>query len=264
MCELQMVARVRVLQIAVGVVNFAIFTLALTSIYPFPSGEFSVDLPSPNDVEWYYQDGLVTVTAPYSIDNGGFYDVVDLRLDYSVTNSTSAELASDVISIGTIPAGTVRSDEIEFGFDILDLYERGFTSMVFNDDLIYMSIGVSCYYTMELIHFSAEYEVTLQWDALIQEFEVDGFQVSGTELLVDYHLTTSPMLSGLAHVHASLLDDGVVVSEDDQTLELGTTSEGTLAFAVPLGSTPDSVLLEVTVMDFETQTEIPIPSEVPL
>lgn len=259
-----MVARVRALQIAVGVVNFAIFTLALTSIYPFPSGDFNVDLPSPNEVEWYYQEGVVTVTAPYSIDNGGFYDVVDLRLDYSVTNASYENLASDVIDIGTIPAGTVREDEIEFGFDILDLYERGFTSMVFNDDLIYLNIGVSCYYTMELVRFEAQYDVTLQWDALIQEFEVDGFEVSGTELLVDYHLTTSPILSGNAHVHASLYEGDTLVAEDDDTLELGTTDEGRLVFEVPLGSIPDLVVLQVVVLDFETETSVPIPSEVPL
>ncbi len=257
-----MVARVRVLQIAVGVVNFAIFALALSSIYPFPSGEFNVDLPSPNEVEWRYQDGVVTVTAPYTIDNGGFYDVADLRLSYTVTNATSSELASDQFVIGTIPAGTVRSDAIEFSFDILDLYERGFTSMVFNDDLIYMSIEVSCYYTAKLIHFSAEYEVTLQWDALIQELEVDGFQIDGTDLLVDYHLTTSPLLSGLAHVHASLYEGDTLLSEDDEVLELGTRSDGTVALTVPLGSVPDLVVLQIVVLDFEVDQSVPLPSEV--
>ncbi|MCU0859900.1 MAG: hypothetical protein MUE55_04895, partial [Thermoplasmata archaeon] len=80
----------------------------------------------------------------------------------------------------------------------------------------------------------------------------------------DYHLTTSPMLSGNAHVHASLYDDGTLVAEDDDTLELGTTDEGRLAFEIPLGSTPDLVVLEVVVLDFGTETSVPIPSEVPL
>ena len=231
-------------------VNIVIFVLAFTSIYPFPAGDFNVDLPSPNEVTWAYDDGVVTVTAPYSVDNGGYYSVEELRISYSVANYSGVSIADDVIDLGTMKAGAVTSGEIEFELDLLDMYSRGLTWMVFNDDLLEFDVDISCYYTMRLVKLDASYSVSIPWDALIRSVSVGDPWVDPMDpqtIIVDYSLTTSDILDGSTTLHAELLDDGVTVSEVDETVALGRSASGTLAFTVPLGTIPDAAIVEFNI-----------------
>ena len=245
-----MASRTRALGAGVAVVNLVIFILAFTSIYPFPAGDFKVDLPSPNEVTWTYDSGLVTVTAPFSVDNGGFYSVEDLTLDYRVTNYTGTMIAEDSVEVGTMKAGEVTSGEIEFELDLVDLYARGLTWMVFNDDLLDFVVEMSCFYTMKLVSLDAVYSVSIPWDALIQSFSISSLRVDPLNpqtVMVDYSLTTSDILQGSTALHAELLEGGVTVSETDETVMLGRSSTGTVTFDVPLGIVPDTVVVEIDV-----------------
>jgi hypothetical protein len=259
-----MAKRTKVLHVGVASVNFLIFILAFTSIYPFPAGDFSVDLPSPNEVIWEFESGVVTVTAPFSIDNGGFYDVDDLVLSYVVTNYTRVLIAQDSVELGTMKAGAVTDGEIVFSLDLLEMYNDGLTWMVFNDDLLDFVVDVSCFYTMKLVEFNARYSISIPWDALIQDVRVNDarFDPSTMQLAVDYTLATSDILSGYASLTASLLDGSSVVSEVSQSVRLGRIVSGTVVFDVPLGSTPDSVLVEVLVEGFETDLSYDLPTGV--
>ena len=259
-----MANRTKALQIGVACVNFLIFILAFTSIYPFPAGDFKVDLPSPNEVAWEFDSGVVTVTAPFSIDNGGFYDVQDLVLSYEVSNYTGVQIAQDTVELGTMKAGAVTEDEIVFSFDLLEMYDDGLTWMVFNDDLLDFVVDVSCYYTLKLVKFDARYSVSIPWDALIQEARVDDvrFDASEMQLSVDYTLATSDILSGYASLTAYLLDGPSVVSEVSQSVRLGRTVAGTAVFDIPLGSTPDSVRVVIDVEGFEVVLSYDLPAGV--
>src|SRR4030042_414452 len=103
-----MVARTRFLQLAIGVVNFAIVALAFTSVWPFPSGQFKVDLPSTDEVDWEVVDGVGHVATSYSVANDSLYS-----------------LAEDDIIIGDIPAGQVTHSSIDFQFDLIRLFNQG-------------------------------------------------------------------------------------------------------------------------------------------
>lgn len=249
-----MAVSIRAVQTAIAFVNVLLFALVFTSVWPFPSGDFDVNLPSPNEVVWGYEDGVVTVSAPYSIDNGGFYDVDDLLITYEVTNYTDEYLVSGEIDIGTLPAGQVTADSIEFTFPLLEMYESGADWMVFNDDFLYFSVDVSCYYTMKLVHFYAQYNVSVPWDALIREVAFDGASTEGTQLLVDYHVITSDVLEGTTSMHVYLYDGATVVAHEAETVVLGRYHAGTLVFDLPLSAVPDRVVLSVQIYEF-TVTE---------
>lgn len=245
-----MAVSIRAVQTAIAVVNVVIFALVFTSVWPFPNGDFKVDLPSPNDIVWAYEGGVVTVSAPYSIDNGGFYDVDDLLIDYEVTNYTGTSVHSGVIDLGSLPAGQTASDSIDFTFPILEMYESGITSMVFNDDFLNFAVEVSCYYTMRLVHFYAEYEVSVPWDALIQDVAFDGARSESGQLLVDYHVATSDILEGSATLNVYLYDGATIVAHESDTVLLGRYHSGTLAFDLPLSSVPDRMVMSIQVLDF--------------
>lgn len=245
-----MAASIRGVQATIAAVNVLIFALVFTSVWPFPSGDFNVDLPSPGEVTWEYADGVVTVSAPYSIDNGGFYDVDDLMISYEVSNYTGAEVHSGDVDIGSLPAGEVTSDSIDFTFPILEMYESGVTWMVFNDDFLDFSVDVSCYYTMKLLHFRAEYRVSIPWEALIQDVAVDDVMVSGMQLLVDYHFVTSGILDGSTVMNVDLYNGTALVAHESEVVPLGRYYSGTLAFDLPLTGVPDRLVLSIQVYEF--------------
>ncbi len=249
-----MAASIRAVQAAIAAVNVVIFALVFTSVWPFPSGDFNVDLPSPNEVEWGYADGVVSVSAPYTIDNGGFYDVADLLISYDVRNYTNAPVYSGEIDIGTLPAGQVTSDTIDFTFPLLELYESGDTWMVFNDDFLNFQVEVSCYYTMDLVHFYADYRVSVPWDALIREVALDDVSSEDGLLSIDYHLVTSEILQGSASVTAQLYNGTELLADTTSTVALGGSHAGTLFFGLPLASVPDRIVLTVEAYEF-TVTE---------
>ncbi len=246
-----MAARTRMLQLAVAAVNLTIVALVFTSIWPFPSGDFSVDLPSATEIDWAYADGVVTITAPYTIDNGWIYDVDDLAIAYSVTNGTHSELAGDVIVIGSIPAGDVRSSELVFEFDLLGQYNAGIDWMVFHEDMLFFHLEVTCRYTMKMIQFDATYQVSVPWDALVQGYGVSSFSYSygpPASLTVGYWLNTSSLLSGLppAEVTLSYFGDDALMGQTTTTIQLGGAHGGAIAMDItPAPASTYTVLFEV-------------------
>jgi len=275
-----MAARIRLLQIAIATVNIAIVALAFTSVWPFPHGDFKVDLPSASEITWSYSDGVVQVTAPFSIDNGGYYDVSNLTLHYAVTNFSGYSLANQMIPIGDIPAGRVTSSSIQFQFDLLRLFNDGALGMVFSDDLLKFVVDVSCSYTMKLVKFEASYQVSVPWDALIRSYEPDW---SGSHLpdsippimnlppySVEYWLNTSDILAGLppAHVTLTLIGNttGDLVS-GSTTIPLGGDNHGIVVFDsssfLVYTDLPYALRYDLRVADFVWSGIVPFQGEMP-
>jgi hypothetical protein len=260
-----MAARTRLLQLAIAAVDIAIAALVFTSIWPFPSGDFSIDLPSASEVEWEYLDGVVNVHAPFSVDNGWIYDVNDLTIYYSVTNYSGDELAEQTISIGDIPAHQITSSAVDFSFDLLAMYDRGADAMIFNDDLLSFYLEVSCMYTADLVKFFASYQVSVPWEALINGYGVLDVTYPTTlpspgepvEVTVDYWLDTASRLAVMppALVNISYYGDGNLMGWTETTILLGGNRTGTIVVSVtPAIYSSYYVELTIRVLDF-TVTE---------
>jgi len=217
-----MAVRTRVLQLAIAVVNLSLIGLAFTSIWPFPHGDFKVHLPTAKDVTWTYENGLVVVSAPYTVDNGGYYDVDNLTIRYSVTNNSHYQLAGDTIHISKISKGSSYRGSLSFSFNLLGFYENGTQWMIFNDDIVNFDIHVSCYYTMKLVKFEASYVAGKTWDALIKSWDVH-LVPPAVPTAVEYWLNTSSLLAGLppAHLNMSITRDGVLLGSESLGIQLG-------------------------------------------
>jgi hypothetical protein len=240
-----MAARTRLLQLAIAVVNIVIAALVFTSIWPFPSGDVKVDLPSASEVQWTYDNGVVHVTAPFSISNGGFWDIDELTVRYEVTNYSRDPIVSDVIQIGTIKVGNLVSSYLDFEFDLLELYNQGATWMIFNDDMLNFFVEVSCGYTMKMVKFDATYQVSVPWDALVQSYGVLDYTYARTGSLptdpisvsIQYWLSTSDLLSSLPAAQVSLMFRGnsTTLSQTQTTIQLGGNHSGAVSMNfVPL------------------------------
>jgi hypothetical protein len=255
-----MAARTRVLQLAIALVNLSLIALAFTSIWPFPHGDFKVHLPQARDVTWSYQNGMVHVSAPYSIDNGGFYDVDDLVITYSVTNNTRYLLAGDTFDLGKIPKGSIHHGALDFTFDLLGFYRNGTQWMIFNDDILNFDIHVSCYYTMRLVKFDASYSTGVAWDALIRSWAVNATQwppplpTPGVPYPINYWLNTSMLLSGLppAHLNVSISKDGQLLGWGLSDIQLGGDQQG----VVNVNLIPGVIALPGDILTFSYQISV--------
>jgi len=273
-----MAARTRLLQLAVAVVNIVIAALVFTSIWPFPSGDVKIDLPSANEVQWTYSDGVVHVTAPFSINNGGFWDIEDLTVRYEVTNYSQESIVDQTIPIGTIGVGDYVSSYLDFEFDLLELYSRGVTWMVFNDDMLNFYIEVSCGYTMKMVKFGADYQVSVPWDALVQSYGILDYTYTSTGTLptdpvsvsIEYWLTTSDMLSSLpaAQVDLAFRGNSTTLAQTQTTVQLGGNHSGTISMDfVPLLDPNATYFIELSVQfaGFPPMTKtytVPSPSHI--
>ncbi len=245
-----MAAKARFLQIGIAVVNLAILGLAFTSIWPFPHGDFQVHLPSASEVTWTYSNGLVVVHAPYWVDNGGFYDVDDLSVSYTVNNATR-EFAAQRFDLGGLPAGQVTPGSLDFTIDLMGMYENNTQWLIFNDDILDFHIDVSCYYTMKLIKFEADYRSSVVWNALIEDWWVgdvplaDLLNNTGVPVEVNYWLNTSELLSSLppARFNMSILGDGALVAWGETMVQVGGHHEGALTLQSSFRTASDFVLV---------------------
>jgi len=266
-----MAARTRVLQLAIALVNLSLIALAFTSIWPFPHGDFKVHLPQAKDVSWSYENGLVHVSAPYSIDNGGFYDVDNLVISYSVTNNTRHQLAGSTFDLGKIPKGSIHPGALDFTFDLLGFYKDDKGWMVFNDDILNFDIHVSCYYTMRLVKFDASYSTGVAWDALIRSWWIDdntsrSLPAPGVPYPINYSLSTSHLLDGLppAHLNVSFSRDSELLGWGVSDIQLGGDHDGTLFMniipGVDLTKTGNYTFAsEITVMEYPLTKSWPLP-----
>ena len=271
-----MAARIKFLQLAIAVVNLSIVVLVFTSIWPFPSGDFNVDLPSASEITWTYTDGVVRVHAPYTIDNGGFYDVSQLTLSYMVTNYSHYEITEKTINIGDIPAGTVKSSSLDFDFDLLALYNSGAQWMVFNDDLLNFHVEVSCLYTMKLVKFDASYQVSVPWDALIRGYGISNYTIvppaaigDSMSVSVVYWLNTADLLHSLpaAQVAVRYMGDSTQLGTVQTTVQLGgnqtqtvTMVLGSATYMTPYSAYSLELLIQVAGFTLTESISVPAPS----
>ena len=273
-----MAARTRLLQLAIAVVNIVIAALVFTSIWPFPSGDVKIDLPSANEVQWTYSDGVVHVTAPFSISNGGFWDIDKLTVSYEVTNYSHETIVDQTIAIGTIRVGDFVSSYLDFEFDLLELYNQGMTWMILNDDMLNFHIEVSCGYTMKMVKFASDYQVSVPWDALVRSYGILDYSYTSTGPLptdpvtvsIQYWLTTSDLLNSLpaAQVGVAFIGNETTLAQTQTTVALGGNHSGAILMDfLPLLDPNATYRIELTVQfaGFPPMTkvyEVPSPSSI--
>ncbi len=266
-----MAARARLLQLGVAVVNLVILGLAFTSIWPFPHGDFNVHLPSASEVTWTYSDGSVVVHAPYQVDNGGFYDVDELVVSYVVTNSTQ-EFAAQRFDLGSLPAGSITPGSIDFVINLVEMYQNNVQWLIFNDDILDFHIDVSCYYTMKLIKFEAEYQSSVVWNALIEDWGVDNVSITPFDPLtyagepleasVHYWLDTSELMGRLApaNLNVTVIGTNGTIGWAETLVLLGGHHDGNLTLDLnPLLMPPTSIVYSIDVAGFHFSRSMVVP-----
>jgi len=194
-------------------INIAIIVMIILAAWPFVTGDFGVDVPTQNVVNWSYSDGNITVSAPIGIRNGGFYDINDVVVKMSVQNETHYSIVDSTNNWGTISAGSHVSRSVVFTVDLKKLLADGSSYMIFHPDSFVVDVEISAKYLLGLILFTADYQVVYGWDGLILGM---GFLAPALYndtgiygIKIPYWLDTNRLLVGLGGDYSISLKNGI-------------------------------------------------------
>ena len=238
----------RILRISISMINIAIMVMIILAAWPFVTGDFGVDIPSQNDVDWSYSDGNITVSAPIGIRNGGFYDINDVVVKMSVQNETHYSIVNSINDWGTISAGSHVNRSVVFTVDLKKLLADGSTYMIFHPDSFVVDVEISAKYLLGLIIFTADYQVVYPWEGLIlgMGFGTPSlYNHTGTYgVQVPYYLNTNHLLAGFGGDFAVSLKNGAgtSIANTSQHVSLGMNYSSTFALNTNLSAAFDLLM----------------------
>jgi hypothetical protein len=225
-------------RIMVSLANISIAVIVILSVLPLVSDGFSVDVPEADDILWSFSGGSLTLTAPFGVTNGGFFDINDVEIAFSVSNQSGSKMLDVVNRWGTISSGTHVTRDINLPIDLAKLVEDGFGWMMLHSDRLVVKVTVTAKYTMKTILFTADREIQLPWDGLIQSY---GFgqpalvNSSGSySVQLPYYLDTADVLYGLSRSASFSLSNGTgaEISSATEQVALGKNHSSVLVLPI--------------------------------
>jgi len=230
----------RILRMMISMASIAVAIIVITSVWPFATGQFSIDLPDESDIVWSYSSGVVTLSAPVGINNGGFYAIEDVVVTITVTNSTGYELLDSYEEWGTIAPGTPFSQTVDFSIDFIELLSAGADWMIFNPDFFDIHITIDCKYTFRLISFTAEYALPYNWDGLIIDMgfgepTLESPSPGTYQVIQPYNIWTNELLLGLGGSFSIELRNSTtqqLIASSSDSIALGIDHRSDLTFSV--------------------------------
>lgn len=254
-------------RIIASLANIAVAAMVVLSIIPFVTDQFNIDAPTIDDFEWSFSDGEIAVSAPIGISNGGFFDINDVVVTILVSNSSGTQIVSTVNQWGTIPSGGQTSRDINFSMDLDKMVDDGFGWMLSHSDRLLVKVAVSAKYTLKMIRFSADHELNIPWDGLVQDAGIGApslYNDTGSYgVQIPFYLRTADFLQGLGGNCSITLSNGTgsVISSASQDVLLGTNHSDTLSLALSAGAAKDMLMNNQT-LTAEITVRLPSGSEI--
>jgi hypothetical protein len=237
-----------VARIIVSLANIAVAIIIILSFVPILLDEMRVDVPDSSDVAKVYSNGELSLSAPVTISNGGYYSIDDIVVGLTVTNQSGSVMLETENAWGAIPAGSEVVKQISATLPIDDLLSGAFQWMLFHPDLLIVDLNVTAKYTLDLIMFNAQYEIQLPWGGLIQGYGFGSptlFNNTGSfGIQLPYYLKTDSILHGLSGEYDVRLLNGTgqQISNATQVVTFGTNSSGSLTLPLTYQSAYDLLM----------------------
>jgi biopolymer transport protein ExbD len=226
-------------RIAMIAVSLLIAVLVILSVVPLATGQLQVSVPETEDQEATFNDGVVTVTVPVDVYNGGYFDITDLRVFMQLANE-GRQLTDYRSDPYTIQAGKDNHLDLVMAIDLNDIPADELKDLVFNSADLDLSVGVQASYTMGLISTSIHSNQTMEWDPLISDIVVDTdattTTMDGENLVVSvpYSFHAQSFIGGTEVEIASTISNSTsVITTASQTVTLQEYNQGSLTFVIP-------------------------------
>jgi len=160
--------KMRVFRVAILIANIALSLFVASLIYSASTLRFSF----PSGVETSTRDSLYVIRAPFSVTNGGFYDISDLDIRIELKNSTGYTFFKNDTIVNVIKAQTTHNGAVVLAINYTDLYVKNAYYNLFHSDTFKLIVTVKCAYAKPMIGFQADVSQEMPWTAPLADFKI--------------------------------------------------------------------------------------------
>lgn len=225
-------------RLAIVAANLTILAIILLSTVPLALGGLDVRMPDSGMPEPTIEEGVVTMSVPLEVYNGGYFDIEDFRLFVRITEGGEV-LAEEGSAPADIKAGRYNDLDLSFTMDLNAMDPEVLSILVFEEAILDMRVGVEASYSLGLVRAEMSFNQTMTWEPLISGLDIRSSDatvvINGTSLdiLVPYRFEASEMVHGqTVQVHATLRNATTQLGEGEETIVLQQVNEGELRFTV--------------------------------
>ena len=214
----------------IAVISTFVVAMVILSIMPLASGGLEVEVPDSDDggdsIEPSYQDGVITVSIPLDISNGGFFAIQDLRLHMTVGKDGRTIVESSSVPT-TIAAGADQRVVLTMTIDLSRMSQEDWERLVFESADLERNITVEAGYALGLASASLRIAGEMEWEPLVGDFQVNTdaaqFCQEGPDIniRVPFSFQASSMIQGsTVEVNATLSNATSELSCSDMSITL--------------------------------------------
>lgn len=112
-----------------------------------------------------------TISLPFCIDNGGFYDISDLIIATDVNDCDGTLISNSVTFIQLISSGSRVERTHNISISIEDLVSRNLTALLFQDDVLDIDLFVTLRYA-QVIPLQLSSQTAMSWGAPLANLSI--------------------------------------------------------------------------------------------
>ena len=228
----------RLFRVAILVADLAISLFVVSLVYSASTLRFSF----PSSIETSTSGSLYVIRAPFSVTNGGFYDVSDLDIGVALKNSTGYTFFKNDTIINVIKAQTTHNDAVVLAINYTDLYVKNAYYNLFHSDNFTLLVTVECAYAKPMVGFQADVSQVIPWTAPLAGFTITVGKPTPISINATYSTLSVPFtLDGYDGLYfkptlrVTVLDsNGNQVKSAEQTFDVNSRPySGNIQISVP-------------------------------
>lgn len=229
-------------RLAIVAVNLLIVAVILLSVVPLATGGLSVELEEEEAPEPVVEDGVVTMSMPLRIYNGGYFDFQDVQVSLRVS-SMGILLAEGTTEPVDVRAGIVNRLVPTFTLDLNGIDLEGLSALMFESSELDMEVAVRAAYTMGLVSARVSFSQPMEVGPLVSDLQLfpdaAAWEDNGTavDMLVPYSFYATPLIHGqTVELKATLRNATAELGEGEVTITVEERNDGTLRITLPAGT----------------------------
>lgn len=261
----------------IAAISLFIVVMVVLSVMPLASGGLKVDMPEEDEgsgsLGYSYEDGVITVSIPLDIYNGGYFAIEDLRFHIEISEDGVLLTETSSESADIVP-GKENNIVLKMPVDLNDLDQDDRRRLVFEGADLTMDIRVEAVYPLGLSSASIMTAQDMVLDPLISDVSADTgnarFYQNGPDINVEvpYSFGASGMIKGMDFdLRAALSNASAELAHIDLSVTVMEQNYGLLTFVIPESAANELLLdsdqeltvgIDVTFAEATVHLEFPV------
>jgi hypothetical protein len=246
-------------KLCIVAVYLVLIGILVLTVVPLIQGGMDVEVPESNQVNWSYENGIITSDVTIGIYNGGVLDIEDCRFRADSTVDNGSFITSSQSSSTNLKAKEWTYVTIPLTFNVNELTRIMEQDVVYNGATVNITLDLSTYVALRLIHFelSTPEGQSFEIPALISNVQVDMNQASivpygdGYALSIPYSFDASSLIVGKTiSLHGGLRNETDGLGSVDRSLTIQQHNSEDLIIPVS-NETATRLMTEPDTLNFE-------------